>query len=308
MIETGNTIFEQEWYLNAAAPGWKELKIEEDGQLKARIPYVESKRYGRTLISTPPFMQSCGVWIQDTGGKQAKKLEFQKEQLSRIIDLLPRNADIDLYLNHKCDYCLPWIWKGFKVVPAITYRFENLSNPNDIWKGFRDKTKNEIRKAEKLLTIREDMGIEELINIENKTYIRQGRKNKMDNDALKRLDSVLQEHNARKLFCAVDSENKVHAAVYIVYDADCCHYMLGGGDPELRNSNAASLLIWEAIKFASTVSRTFDFEGSVVPEIEHFFRSFGAFPKPYWHVSRLHCLSTIREWAKPKIKRMLGYH
>ena len=60
---------------------------------------------------------------------------------------------------------------------------------------------------------------------------------------------------------------------------------MGGGDPDLRNSGAASLCVWEAIKFASTVTKSFDFEGSMHEPIERFFRAFGAEQRPYFEVS-----------------------
>jgi len=56
-------------------------------------------------------------------------------------------------------------------------------------------------------------------------------------------------------------------------------------DPELRKSGATSLCMWEAIKFASTVSKSFDFEGSMIEPIERFFHAFGAEQTPYFAVS-----------------------
>jgi hypothetical protein len=46
-----------------------------------------------------------------------------------------------------------------------------------------------------------------------------------------------------------------------------------------------SLLLWEAIKHARTVTRTFDFEGSMIEPIERFFRAFGGTLTSYLHVS-----------------------
>ncbi|KZZ15518.1 hypothetical protein A3751_17170 [Oleiphilus sp. HI0080] len=43
--------------------------------------------------------------------------------------------------------------------------------------------------------------------------------------------------------------------------------------------------MWEAIKFASTVTKRFDFEGSMIEPIERFFRGFGAMQKPYFQIS-----------------------
>lgn len=59
---------------------------------------------------------------------------------------------------------------------------------------------------------------------------------------------------------------------------------MGGGDPDLRNSGATSLCIWEAILFASTIVKKFDFEGSMIESIEKFFRAFGASQTPYFEI------------------------
>ena len=64
------------------------------------------------------------------------------------------------------------------------------------------------------------------------------------------------------------------------------YYLLGGGDPELPTSGAHSFLLWEAIRFAASVTKRFDFEGSMVKGIERSFRSFGARQVPYSKVWR----------------------
>jgi hypothetical protein len=80
---------------------------------------------------------------------------------------------------------------------------------------------------------------------------------------------------------------------------------MGGSDPELRNSGANSLCMWEAIKFASTVTKAFDFEGSMIESVERFFRAFGARQVPYFQISKINSpfvkiYRDIRSW-----KRML---
>ena len=67
----------------------------------------------------------------------------------------------------------------------------------------------------------------------------------------------------------------------LVWNEHCAYYLMGGGDPELRSSGATSLAMWQAIQFAATVSRIFDFEGSMIEPIERFFRGFGAVQTPY---------------------------
>ena len=71
-----------------------------------------------------------------------------------------------------------------------------------------------------------------------------------------------------------------------MWDENSAYYLMGGGDPDLRNSGAASLVLWEAIKHASTVTGKFDFEGSMNESIERFFRGFGGRQELAFNVSK----------------------
>lgn len=61
---------------------------------------------------------------------------------------------------------------------------------------------------------------------------------------------------------------------------------MSGSDPILRSSGAISLLRWESIKYSSSVTKSFDFEGSMIEPIERFMRSFGAIQTPYFAISK----------------------
>ena len=89
-----------------------------------------------------------------------------------------------------------------------------------------------------------------------------------------------------KILIAEDEQGRRHAGVYIVWDNTSAYYLMGGGDPDLRNSGATSLCMWEAIQFASTVTQRFDFEGSMMEPVEKFFRAFGATQTPYFSISK----------------------
>jgi hypothetical protein len=68
--------------------------------------------------------------------------------------------------------------------------------------------------------------------------------------------------------------------------AEPLYPLINGRDPELQAFGANMLLYWEAIRLASEVSRVFDFEGSMLKPVEHFFRGFGGKPTPYLQVSK----------------------
>ena len=88
------------------------------------------------------------------------------------------------------------------------------------------------------------------------------------------------------MFFAVDAQERVHAACYLVWTKKYAYYIMGGGDSDLRSSGAAAYVLWEAIKFAAGVSEVFDFEGSMIEPVERFVRCFGALQRPYFSVTR----------------------
>ena len=65
------------------------------------------------------------------------------------------------------------------------------------------------------------------------------------------------------------------------------YYLMGGGDPALRNSGATALVLWSAIQFAASVAPAFDFEGSMLEPVERFVRAFGARPESYSALERI---------------------
>jgi len=167
-----------------------------------------------------------------------------------------------------------------------TYVVDDLTDPDKIWNGFRENIKTDIRKAEKKLETISNSDIDTFLYMDELTFKRQGQKLPYSREFVKRLDNVLKERNARRMFFAVDSENRIHAATYIIWDEKSAYYLMSGSNPQLRNSGATSLLIWESIKFASKVTKKFDFEGSIMEPIERFFRAFGGNQMPYFQIMK----------------------
>ena len=304
-----NSIFETDTWLNAIAKDkWTRIEIKKNnGDIEACFPIVKGRRCGFRILDLPPLTQTLGIYIPASDAKLSKRLEKEKKILNKIIEMIPKGYNCNFRLDIDNQYILPFIWKGFKVIPKYSYRIENLKDLDVIWNGFKENIKTDIRKAQKKVIIREDLSIDALIKMQTKSFSRQGRRMPIDIELIKSIDDILIECNARKLLCAVDEEGNIHAAAYFVFDKRRCYYLMGGGDPEFRNSGAASLLIWEGIKFAHNHSEIFDFEGSMIESIERFFRGFGAVPRVYYNVTKLNVILQFAEYLKPKVKKIIGY-
>ena len=78
--------------------------------------------------------------------------------------------------------------------------------------------------------------------------------------------------------------------VYSFDTNDLQHYQivfLNGYDDSDKKGEAISLLLWNGILLAKEKNLTFDFEGSMVPDIAEFFRSFGSEASTYYQVVKV---------------------
>ena len=244
-IKEVNSIFEQPWWLDAVAPDrWRCATVEENGIVVARLPYIMKRSLGFSILGMPECTQTLGPWVDIRSTNRVKSLTKKKDLYEQLIDQLPKNKNVDLVLDSCAEYYLPFRWKGFRIEPTISYRFSDLSNLDAIYKGIKDSRKTFIKNAARDLVVEESDDIELLIELQKKTFQRQGRKLPMSEETIRRIDNACKDHGARFLLIAYDKENNLHAASYFVYDSNVCYYIMSGADPEYRNSGAGSLLIW----------------------------------------------------------------
>ena len=103
---------------------------------------------------------------------------------------------------------------------------------------------------------------------------------------MRRLIEVSREKQQGDLWGAYDAAGQLHAAAFVVWQDQSAYYIAGGGNTALRNSGAHSLVLWEAIRYVAEFADRFDFEGSMLPGVERFFREFGARQIPYFTITK----------------------
>ena len=304
-----HSIFQQPWWLDAVAPGqWGEVIARRGQEIAARLPFVHFKRFGLTHVVMPHLTQTLGPWIRPSTAKYARQLEQQKNLMNELIDGLPHFDYFSQNFHYSVKNCLPFYWKGFDQATFYTYVIDDLSDIESLWSGLMESTRREIKKAQMRfqLKLKSDLGIDAFLDINKLTFARQGKTPPYTRDFVIRLNEACEARKCRKILFAVDGAGNTHAAIYIIWDENSAYYLMGGADPKLRNSGASSYLIWEAIKFSATVTRKFDFEGSVIEPVERFFRGFGAVQKPYFSVAamsrRMRILAAGRDLYKSLYK------
>lgn len=278
-------IFSQAWWLDAAAgeENWDVVLVVKGGLIEGALPYVVTERFGLTILTMPNLTPALGPWLRPCSGRHHTIIARGKDLLTQLFDALP---DYDVYQQNwsvERQNWQPLYWKGFEQTTGYTYRLNDISDTDAIWAAMHQNNRNDIRKARdrNKVSIRAAKSIEEVLDVCNKTFERQNLSVPYSREYVKRIADAAAHQNAIDLLIAEGPDGNLHAGAIIVYGHDVAYYILGGGDPELRNSGAATLILWEAILRSRERVRIFDFEGSMIESIERFFRGFGGELTPY---------------------------
>ncbi len=287
--ESSVPLFSQAWWLDTVCENkdWGVCLVEKNGEVHASMPYCMRNRFGYTLLAHPPLTKTLGPWIRPSKARYSKCLAQQKKLMSNLIDKLPQYSHFSQNWHYSMSNWLPFYWQGFQQTTRYTYVIEDLTNSDKLWINTLENIRREIRKATTRfnLKVRTDLDIEEFLLLNKMTFQRQGIKTPYSDAFVRKINNMTIQRMQSKFFIAQDPQGNNHAGVYIIWDNNSAYYLMGGADPRLRNSGATSLCMWEAIKFASTVTKTFDFEGSMIESVERFFRGFGAVQKAYSNIT-----------------------
>lgn len=282
-------IFSKDWWLDSVAgDAWDVVLVEKGDQILASMPYTMRQRYGLNVISQPALTQTLGPWLRPSTAKYARRLSQEKDLLQKLFEQLPKFAHYQQNWHCTRTNWLPLYWLDYEQTTRYTYRLEDLSSEEQIWGEMEANIRTDVRKASNKegVKVRTDLDVEVFLTLNEKVFARQNMALPYTRDFVRRLDKAAAQNQARKIFIAEDEQGRHHAGVYLIWDDNTAYYLMGGGDPDLRNSGATSLCMWEAIQFAATVTKNFDFEGSMIEPVERFFRGFGAVQTPYFSISK----------------------
>jgi hypothetical protein len=288
------------------------LSYDNAGEIDGVLVYFKVKLKGLiSAIAMPELTPNAGVWLRLPNHKiNGIKRHSVYTATKKIVDaLILQLPDVPIYCQH-FHYSLtdwqPFFWKNYRQTTHYSYVLENLHDLNTIYEALKGSVRTDLKKAERLVTIENisDTTPDALLDfykVVNLSFLKQGMKPLYSMEMLRELDTVLGEKNARQLFLARDTEGSsgmhegfenskkgmIHGGVYVIIWNGTAHYIAGGSHPELRQSGAMSLLIWRAIEWAAAQGcHYFDFEGSMIPQVETLFRAFGGQQKPFFRITK----------------------
>lgn len=288
--ETSIPIYSRDWWLDAVAPeAWDVVTVEKNEEIIAALPYVLVKKHGFKRIVMPPLTQKLGPWLKyPPGQKYSKKLDYEKKTFNELIEKLPKVDAFNQNFDYTIENWLPFYWQGFSQNTRYTYVIPDLSDVDKIYNELASDIRNQLRKAEKLVVCETTEDVDLLYDIEEKTFVRQNMSVPYSRVFLHRLVGAAKVHNAGKIYIAKDSDGRIHAGSFLIWDENSAYYLIGGADPDLRQSSAQVALMWRMIQDAAKVTKAFDFEGTMLPKVNKTFRNFATKQYPYFNISKIY--------------------
>lgn len=247
----------------------------------------KQKKFAFTIYRNPPFTPTIGPFLEIKAKNPVVIMNKRKEILSLMADFFKKlsYSVISISLNKNIIDTQPFIWRKFKVIPGYTYIIDLEKSTHDIRKEMSAVRRNDINKALRDgLIVKYNDNLKIIESLVLKTFLRQNKKT--DQYYLNKVLFEFANKNNSFNF-ATFQNNKPIAIVFCVYDKSTAYYLLGGYDSKNSHHGAGALAIWEAIKFAKKLGiKYFDFEGSMVPQIEKYFRGFGGKLIPYYRINK----------------------
>jgi len=246
-------------------------------------------KFGFGIYRNPPFTPCIGPFLQ----MEAKNPVAIMSKWKEVMELMAKTIEnlsysiVTVSLNKDVIDTQPFIWRKFKVIPGYTYVLDLTKPIEDIWKGMSHTRRNEIDKGIRDGLVAKQIDDFSIVHsLVMKTFSRQGEEKKVNRYYLNKVLFDFANNTNSFAYATFRNGNPI-ATSLCVYDNDTAYLLLGGYDHKNKHRGAKPLAVWMDINHAKELGlKYFDFEGSMLPQVEQTFRDFGGRLTPYFRINK----------------------
>lgn len=282
-------VFFQPWWLDIVSKHWDIALADDDGVITGVWPFSTDKKLGLKLMRNPQLTPYLGpLFFYPEWLTTEQKVSFEQKTFQQLWQQIPRWDSFDLVANLSFTNDGFFTQKGLDVIHQITYELDLQQPEEQLFSAFHTNHRNLVKQAAQHNKIVEGITyLPKLLALHQETF---SRKKKPYPFSAQTIESLVKESlklEAGNLFATIDEKGNTTACIFTVSDKDKMYLLLSTVDLECAHQGAVRLLIWHAIKTARSKGlKIFDFEGSMDPGIEAFFRRFGGTRKTYLYASK----------------------
>lgn len=256
-------IYAYAWYLDCVADDWDILALG-DYEVVMPVPFLKLKRHlFAKKIYQPDYCQQLGVFSKNKITLNSFQLFFDK-----FITLTPKNYNFNSF-DSKC-----FLENNTRVSDRVNFEL-NLDNSHELlYANYSKNLKRNIKKAQKEgFHISDKVSVDDFISLkkENTTYKTYSKQYNKKEELLE----ILIAREFGKIYGVFKAEELVAACLVIHYQNKFIN-LTSATDDNGKKFGAISFLFDHIINTNASSQYVFDFEGSMIPGVARFFKSFGA--------------------------------
>lgn len=253
-------IYSYSWYLDVVNPGWEALVTD---NYEIMMPLPVRKKFGLTYLINPYFSQQLGII-------SAKPLS--KEIIENFIietKKIFRFADFNFNFSNSIEH--PLLSEHF-----VTYLLPLNRNYEIIYKAYDDYCTQNLTKAKKATDLYIVLANDSKEFIQFYKHFAKFNAGKRFENTLENITNTLLQHHRGEVCLVKNGKDETISAVLWAIDNRRAYYLVACNNSEGRESRVNFLIIDTFIQKHCNTDLTIDFEGSMIPGVAKFNKSFGA--------------------------------
>lgn len=268
------TIYGKSWYLALLQCPFQILVITENRQIIAGIILTKNRR---NHFANPYLGKYLGIYYTTFSGTAYNQETKRRKVTQLLLTELVKLPTFNYFFHPTFATYFPFYLHRFENRLRYSY-WINLKDQSikQIHAQFHSKLRSEIKFAQQQpFQITQAISVDAFTKICQQTFLQKREKFPFDLSFLTNYCQQLLDRKVLKITAIKDQEGRVMAAIGILNMPKASTLILSGFDKNIIQRGANELLIFNGIQQAKKQSHFFDFEGSMIPAIESFYRKFG---------------------------------
>lgn len=259
-------VYAYSWYLDIVAENWDVLVL---ADYEMVMPLTHRRKYGIPYIFIPSWVQQLGIF---------SKKDIKEETIIEFLKTIPRKFKlVDILFNYNNQFSNKYLSVRDNYILHLNRPYELL------YKGYNKLRKRSVKKAQKLnLHIEEVDNARSLIDIFKKNKGTELNREEREYELLNQLILKGREQQKVEILRVVGNNKNLLGGVVFFKNKNRIIYLFSAVSKEGKESNTITFINDYIIRKYNDTNMILDFEGSMVPNIAKFFRSFGAIQENYY--------------------------
>lgn len=290
-------LFAQPYWLDAVCPGeWDVMFARKSGRVAAAMPWHGVRRLGRRFMLQPQLTQFLGPQVDFalTNESHYRRRSLFRECATDIIGQIAsqRFAYVQMAMHHTYTDWLPFHWAGYRETTRYTYLLPDISSPDEVVRSFHPSKRGHLRTAAADGLVADcAMGGDEFRDFHARCLATKGQRPVYAKAVFDRLAATMAARGQCAFIAVRGRGGDLQSAVFVVWDDTTAYQLMSCTDVHNASAGASTFAVEQAIRFCSSRVKAYDFEGSMMQDVEFSYSKYGTVQRPYIYLERYSSLA-----------------